>query len=201
MTTPAPLPPKPAGLAIVAVSGATGTGDIRANVWSVNLGATALNAETLASRFLAFYQAVALSNNFFPFGWLLNNISIQSGGPSSQTRVDRPQSLGPGAGGGESAPPQVAVVASHQTAFIGPRYRGRTYLGPVGVNIIQDGTILTSARSSIVAEANVLRTNLQTDGTPLVVWSRTGGFMTPVTGTNVGPTFDTQRSRRSALRG
>ncbi len=201
MTAPVILPPRPAGLGVVTCSGAGGSGDTWSNVYAIDLGTVSRTPEVIAADFLALYQDMVSGALLFPGGWTLTNISLETGPTGGTRRFDVGQSLTSSAQSFADLPPQVALVASHKTEFTGPSRRGRTYLGPLGINGSTDGLPTAAFRNQVVSSFNVLRGKLTTAGQPLVIWSRTRGLITPVTSTSCGGVFDTQRSRRSSLRG
>jgi hypothetical protein len=157
--------------------------------------------EVIAADFVALYQDLAGGNPIFPSNWQLTNVSLETGPTGGTRRFDVGASVTTGVSGTAPLPPQVALVASHKTEFTGPSRRGRTYLGPLGVRMSAGGFPTADGRTQVIGAFNVLRGKLNTAGSPLVIWSRTKGFLTPITSTSCGGTFDTQRSRRSSLRG
>ncbi len=194
-------PPRPAGLGVVTCSGSGGTGDTWSNIFCINLGTSPDTPEVIAAHFTGLYSDLAIGGAIFPTGWTLTNISLETGPTGGTRRFDIGQNATGGTNAGVPMAPQVAVVASHKTEFTGPSRRGRTYLGPLSNSINAQGLVSAAARNAIVGSFDVLRGDLQAAGRQLVVWSRTKGFITPITATSVGGAFDTQRSRRSSLRG
>lgn len=90
----------------------------------------------------------------------------------------------------------VAAVLKHITPFIGPRYRGRTFLGPVDSNVLNaDGrTLSTTIRNTMISNAVThLLTNLSL--ADLVVYSRKFNTPNVVTGFGMDTTAGTQRRR------
>jgi hypothetical protein len=195
------LPPRPAGLGVVTCSGPNGAGDTWANVYAIDLGTSADTPEVITANFFKLYQDLQAGATFFPAGWGLTNISLETGPTGGTRRFDVGYGLGPFGPGNPALPPQVALVASHKTEFTGPSRRGRTFLGPLTAGNSEGGKPSAASRAVVVSSFNVLRGDLAAAGRPLVVWSRVRGFITPVTATSCGPIYDTQRSRRSSLKG
>jgi hypothetical protein len=126
--------------------------------------------------------------------------TFQAGAATS--RIDMTGSIAQPGGTNEPLPNQIAIVISWRTAFSGRSYRGRTYVGPCAVAARgPNAVIATAQRDAILAAAQALRTGLSTDQYSLVVYSRKLFGASPITSALVGPYFDTQRRRRSVLRG
>lgn len=90
----------------------------------------------------------------------------------------------------------LAAVLSTSTGLIGPRYRGRAYLGPLGgVVLSTDGRTLdnTSRNTMINAAALHLLTNLT--AADFVVYSRKFNTAQPVTGVGMDTVAGVQRRR------
>lgn len=92
----------------------------------------------------------------------------------------------------------MAAVLHFSGANIGPRYRGRVYLGPMAPSVLNsDGrTIASSARSTITTAATTLM-GVGALGTQLVVWSRKFNTATTVTTIGVTDVAGVQRRRLS----
>lgn len=196
----------PPDMAIVTCSGAGGTGDVWNNVFAVDItegvGTIEDIAADLAPVFLDFYT-VLVSAGYYPEGWTLSNINVKGNVIGGISSVDVAESLTV-TDTKPAAPPQVAVVISWRTIFAGRSFRGRTYIGPVCSELVTDGgVILPAGRDGLDNEAEALVTALRdlTPSLPLAVWSRKNVSFEQVTGHSVGPYFDTQRRRRSTLRG
>lgn len=79
----------------------------------------------------------------------------------------------------------------------GRRLRGRTYIVPLAaVAYENDGTLTAATITQFTSAANLVRTGLQSNGTPLVVFSRTHGVVQDVTGVVVNDKTAILRSRR-----
>lgn len=196
-----PQIPIPPGVVLVTASGEGGSGDIWNNVFAlINAGPISeAGAAVFNGRFATLYNDLK-TDGVFPLGWkhTATKINVQAGGARSVYEFPATTS----AVGGNKLPPQLAICVSMKTPFSGPRFRGRCFLGPLNVGAIEpDGKVLNAFRTGIVTRFNTLRTGLQTDGAPLAVWSRVGAHATAVSGFSVGPYVDTQRRRRSTLRG
>ena len=196
----------PDGMAVVTCSGVGGTGDVWANVYGVDIrffeGTPELLAATLADPFHDFY-AVLVSAGYYPQGWKLNNINVKANEGVNIASVDVAESVEV-TDTKPAAPPQLAVVISWKTPFSGRSFRGRTYIGPVCSELVTtDGTILEAGRVGLDNEAEALVSALSglTPSMPLSVWSRKLNGFELITHHSVGPYFDTQRRRRSALHG
>jgi len=103
-----------------------------------------------------------------------------------------------GSGGSAATPAEVAMVVSWSTALGGPRYRGRTYLGPLAsVAIASTGLLNATLTATVASAAAALRANLAANSLPatLVVYSRKFGTTQAITGSVVNTEPDTQRRR------
>lgn len=106
-----------------------------------------------------------------------------------------------GAGTGEPAPAQLAVVISWHTGQAGPRYRGRTYVGPLDVGMFPGGQLSTNAQSGFQVAATNLLTGIQgithVGITPpaLMVWSAKYSSGIAIDRATVNRRVDTQRRR------
>jgi hypothetical protein len=97
-------------------------------------------------------------------------------------------------------PTDVSLVISWTTARAGRSYRGRTYLPPFHSNRNTDGAGLMPQPTStcvtqVTQQAEQLLTDLGSHSSPMVVWSPTHSFHTPVAGGYVDNEWDTQRRR------
>jgi hypothetical protein len=89
-------------------------------------------------------------------------------------------------------------VVSWRTNLTGPRYRGRTYIGPLAVAAIATGgEFFTTFVSTLQTAATTLLANLQanTPATPLMIRSRQYGTAATVSLAVVDDEPDTQRRR------
>lgn len=104
-----------------------------------------------------------------------------------------------GTGPATVLPCEVAMCVSWRTAFAGPRYRGRTYLGPLGVNGYSTATGLLANTTVVQAAGNALITALAAN--PAVSWlgvfHRATTTLDLVTSCVVDNSPDTQRRRGS----
>jgi hypothetical protein len=192
----------PQDMAQIVCSGPTGSGDVWNNVFAVRaILLDDIELNKIAGRFTTFYGALVAAN-VYPQDWRCNNMSASRTQAAGNQRRDVAMNVGQPSGTNQPFPSQIAIVLSHQTAFSGKSFRGRTYLGPNALAArAPDGTIAGSVRDAIKNAADALRTGLATDQHELLVWSRKLASTTPVVAAKVGPYFDTMRSRRSALRG
>lgn len=194
----------PNNMAIVTCTGSGGSGDRWANVFALDASAGSTPAADLAliaPSFVAFYEDL-IAASVFPSGWSLENVNIKENVFGGIGSADQTETTVAGGDAGHQAP-QVAVVVSWKTALSGKSFRGRTYLGPLDREIIDESTakIKGTAVSAIDTAAGDLRTALVVSGFTLVVWSRKLNSFQAVTLQSVGSTFDTMRSRRSSLPG
>lgn len=91
---------------------------------------------------------------------------------------------------------QCAAVLKLITGLVGPRYRGRAYLGPIDVTVLaSDGrTLSTTQRNLFISSAAThLLTNLT--AADLVVYSRKFNTSQAVTGVGMDTIAGTQRGR------
>ena len=98
--------------------------------------------------------------------------------------------------GGTPAPFQAAVVCGLYATEIGPRYRGRFYLGPLLVGAIgTTGTAPSAAATTTIQTALTTLAAFSTNGVQMVVWSRKFQTYEEVATAVVSQTLGTQRRR------
>jgi hypothetical protein len=103
--------------------------------------------------------------------------------------------------GGLPVPPQLAAVVSWRTPISGRTGRGRTYLGVLGANGINQNVLLAGFVSAQITAGATLLTNLNAitltgGGTAsLEVWSPTKGYSNAVIQCFMDNVVDTMRSR------
>lgn len=106
---------------------------------------------------------------------------------------------GTGAGGRAigSYPLQVTGILTLKTAFRGKRFTGRMYVGPLcGDDCGDPRTVFAAARQQdYQTRWDSYRTQLQTAGFQMAVFSRAGGTASPVSQLLFRPYFGTQRRR------
>lgn len=105
----------------------------------------------------------------------------------------------PGVASGEMLPFQCATSVTWTTAFATRAGRGRIYLPPLAVSVIDTGRLSAAAVTTIVTSINAMWAALDTGGLALSLYGATSHVTTPVTGGNVGDVIDTQRRRRNKL--
>jgi hypothetical protein len=202
MTTPNPNA-LPLGIARIVCSGPGGTGDVWSNVFHVN-EPTPLpqTPQPVLDAFNGFYGALA-GGDVLALGWGLSNIQVRRGGGGGGDIVtDHTSNVVENSSNAQPLPPQDAIVLTWRTVLSGRSFRGRTYIGPLGKYALgADGRIVPATQATIVSAANQLRIALNTAGNQLGVFSRTRLQFTDIVSGSVGPVMDTQRRRRSALRG
>jgi len=100
-------------------------------------------------------------------------------------------------GVGTVMPAQLAAVVSWRTAFAGPSFRGRTFLGPLGSTAITAGSLNSAFLSAVNPAAVGMLTNMpaHANGGGLCVRSNTKQLDTLVTACNVNSKVDTLRKR------
>jgi hypothetical protein len=88
------------------------------------------------------------------------------------------------------------AVASYRGVFVGRRYRGRKYLGPLASASVQSNgrLLVTGARDAILAALVALGTD-DTAGIEFGVWSRKFTSFTPATVFTCDPVIGIQRRR------
>jgi len=141
-----------------------------------------------------------------PFRWTHVKIApILAGGgygaPSAIYQFTAPLA---GTGGAAMLPPEVAIACSFRAPIIGRRGRGRFYLPGAGVagTLANDGTVIDSARTTLVGAMQTLVTNLENipgveDFGPLVsVLSAGSATAVRPSQVRVGTHFDAQRRRQ-----
>lgn len=99
----------------------------------------------------------------------------------------------------EMLPFQVAVVISLRTALATRSGRGRFYLPPLGVTMVDDGRVSAAAIAILDNAWTDFFDAMNTGGLTVVVRNRTSHVSTVVTSARVGNVFDTQRRRRNKL--
>lgn len=101
----------------------------------------------------------------------------------------------------DALPPQNACVISWRTSKAGSRYRGRTYLGPLGDGILNpDGTFKSTVAAAFLSAAQALLTGIPAldiggGAAFLGIYSRKYSTIETVTGVAVDTKVDTQRRR------
>lgn len=104
-------------------------------------------------------------------------------------------------GGGQPTAAQLAACLSWQTAYAGPRYRGRTYIGPLATSTLSasTGQISGSAQTSLLNAGTQLISDIAGNGAgfALGVYSAVSGFqaITPITSCVARFRTATQRRR------
>jgi hypothetical protein len=192
----------PSSMIECTVTGAGGTGDVWANVHALSTTVTVTDSllTTLAGHFQTLYAGFA-SDGLFSSGWSATNVKFTyNDGLGGIAVVNK----GITAAGTTAArlPAQLAIVASHQTGLASRSKRGRTYVGPLQPSVLgTDGNVPSTIAAGIVTRFNTFRTNVAAAACAHVVWSRKLNSFQAVTSTSVGPYVDTQRRRRSNLRG
>ncbi len=100
-------------------------------------------------------------------------------------------------GVGTVMPAQLAAVVSWRTAFAGPSFRGRTFLGPLGNTAITAGSLNSAFLTAVNPAAAAVITNMpaHANGGGLCVRSGVRQVDTLVTAANVNSKVDTLRKR------
>jgi hypothetical protein len=96
-------------------------------------------------------------------------------------------------------PFQCATVITLVTASATRHGRGRFYLPPLGVGVLDTGRLSAAATGSLELAFTSFFDVLSTAGLSVVVRNRSGHVSTPVTEARVGNVIDTQRRRRNKL--
>lgn len=102
--------------------------------------------------------------------------------------------------GGNAIPPQLAMVVSWRSVVSGRSGRGRTYLGNLSANGMNNANVASACVTAVNGAAAALITNLRAvsvSGTPayLCVWSPTKGVTREILSGATDATYDTMRSR------
>jgi len=105
----------------------------------------------------------------------------------------------PGVATGQMLPFQCASSISWRTALATRAGRGRIYLPPLAVSVVNAGRLSSAAVTTIVGAATQLVNGMNTGGLALILFGRETHTQTPVTGGDVGDVIDTQRRRRNKL--
>lgn len=104
--------------------------------------------------------------------------------------------------GPATAPPQVAAVVTLLTALPGARHRGRFYwpqLAPTISTSLKSSTAKGLASGTVTMLGAIAGQMAEFGNPEPVVFSPTGGTMTPVIAVRAGDVLDTQRRRRDSL--
>lgn len=108
-----------------------------------------------------------------------------------------------GTSAGIELPAQTALVVSLKTGLAGRSYRGRTYVGGFTTTAISDDGTYDRPSGAVMVQLGQafgdLASNLNGDGTPLVVASRSLGTSEEVTEILVDNKWDTQRRRANKI--
>lgn len=129
---------------------------------------------------------------------LASAASIDPGTDGQITRAEVVLAL-TGTDVGEMLPFQCATVISLLTASATRSGRGRFYLPPLAVSVLDDGRISGASLAVLDTAWTAFFDSLNTDGLSPVVRNRTAHVSTAVTGARVGDVIDTQRRRRNKL--
>jgi len=113
-----------------------------------------------------------------------------------------------GGDSGAMVPPQLSVVASHRTAQVGRRGRGRAFLPPVNVSALSEGALGSATQTALLANQITLLEGVAYDdagpGTSKIRPIITGDPFVDyavITSVQVDSIIDTQRRRRRAAVG
>jgi len=104
-----------------------------------------------------------------------------------------------GVAAGEMLPFQCATVVSLLTASATRHGRGRFYLPPLAVSVIDQGRVSSASLAVLDTAWTAFFASLNTDNITPVVRNRTGHVSTTVTSARIGDVIDTQRRRRNKL--
>jgi len=104
-----------------------------------------------------------------------------------------------GVAAGEMLPFQCATVVSLLTASATRHGRGRFYLPPLAVSVIDQGRVSAASLAVLDTAWTAFFASLNTDNITPVVRNRTGHVSTTVTSARIGDVIDTQRRRRNKL--
>lgn len=180
------------------------SGTTPGETWSCTLHTT--GAGSLASAQTAFSGAVSAFwtgelDSIVTTDVVVTEVSTASLDPATGKQLSRlidDVSL-PGVATGEMLPFQCASGVSWRTATATRSGRGRMYLPPLAVSVLDTGRLSTSAVSTISDAVGQLTDSLDGGGLVLVLLNRTTLVTTPVTSQDVGNVIDTQRRRRNKL--
>lgn len=128
----------------------------------------------------------------------LSTASIDPATGGQMSRLSDDVSL-PGVAAGEMLPFQCATSISWRTALATRAGRGRIYLPPLAVSVVDSGRLSAGAATTVAGAAGDLVAGLDSGGLSLILFGRDSHTQTPVTAGDVGNVIDTQRRRRSKL--
>lgn len=158
----------------VEVTGAPTLSGKGVNVWhySANNTATIANHQAVVTALNAYYTA---AKPLYATGVTVTIATrvIQYGPPDTIIPVTQSAVTGSGTGGSE--PAQLCATMAWRTLKAGPRYRGRTFMGPLCISATNtNGTLNTTVTTPIVTAAATLIGAVQGIGADwgLVVYSR-----------------------------
>lgn len=100
---------------------------------------------------------------------------------------------------GQMLPFQCATVISLLTASATRSGRGRFYLPPLAVSVLDGGRISAASLATLDTAWTAFFDSLNTSGLTVVVRNRASHISTGVTSARVGDVIDTQRRRRNKL--
>lgn len=99
-------------------------------------------------------------------------------------------------GGSTSAVTSAAAVCAYRGPFIGARYRGRIFLGPLAdAAVASSGTDITGSAATTISAAWATLVATTTSSIAFGVWSRTFQTFTPAVASSVRSGLGSQRRR------
>lgn len=102
-------------------------------------------------------------------------------------------------GTGDPAPTQLAAVLSWHTGLAGPRYRGRSYIGPVRLSAIANGGVSAGFQTDLEDAGAALISSIASisgvSNAPYLAVASRFTNPTTITSCSTGPRWRTQRRR------
>jgi hypothetical protein len=147
------------------------------------------------------------------YTWVANNILVQGttvrmGGDivdvTTQEGLTAPERTVTNLGATDAAPPALALVVGWKTSLVARRGRGRTFLGPLALNVIQtDGTPNNTILANLQTQVNTfVSESMAIAGGAFAIWGQeSAGLEEPrvardIVSGNVRDIFAVLRSRR-----
>lgn len=181
-------------VAVIRVTAESSLATASVNVWHFQIPDTARVAEAdeVVDKLDTFYTALAtmLTSATWTIG---SRVVTVDKNPNQVVGATSETSTSSASGTSSLA---MCAVLHFSGANIGPRYRGRVYLGPLSASALNsDGRTIASANKATITSAATTLMGVGALGTQLVVWSRKWSAATIVTTIGVTNVAGVQRKR------
>lgn len=176
----------------IPVEGNIGTRSVNVWHWLIPMSSPVTEAGAAVTALAAFYNAIKA--NLFAQTFTIGNRIVTVDQATNTQVFAAPLTVV--TTGATTAPLSTAVVASLKSTNVGPRYRGRVYLGPVTPSVINgDGRTINAGITSTWNTALTTLVGTVASGIQLVIYSRKFNTSIPVIGANVSPIAGVMRKR------